>query len=51
MTKKVLVTGLSGLIGGLLKDHLIQSGNYELSALNRSHVEGVTNFQADISDL
>ena len=51
MTKKVLVTGMSGLIGGLLKDHLIQVGNYELSALNRSHVEGVTNFQADISDL
>ena len=51
MTKKVLVTGMSGLIGGLLKDHLIQAGSYELSALNRSHVEGVTNFQADISDL
>ena len=51
MTKKVLVTGMSGLIGGLLKDHLIQSGSYELSALNRSYVEGVTNFQADISDL
>ena len=51
MSKKVLVTGMSGLIGGILKEHLQQAGGYELSALNRRHVEGVTNFQADIADL
>ena len=51
MAKKVLITGMSGLIGGLLKDHLQQAGGYELAALNRRRVEGVTNFQADIADL
>ena len=51
MAKRVLITGMSGLIGGLLKDHLQQAGGYELAALNRRHVEGVTNFQADIADL
>jgi nucleoside-diphosphate-sugar epimerase len=51
MAKKVLITGMSGLIGGLLKDHLQQVGGYELAALNRRHVEGVTNFQSDIADL
>lgn len=48
---KVLITGMSGLIGGLLKDKLMDVGGYELSALNRSEVEGVQNFRADISDL
>ena len=47
----VLITGMSGLIGGLLKDHLNSLGGYNLSALNRSEVEGVQNFRADISDL
>jgi nucleoside-diphosphate-sugar epimerase len=51
MAKKVLITGMSGLIGGLLKDRLQEAGGYELAALNRRHVEGVTNFQADIADL
>ena len=51
MVKKVLITGMSGLIGGLLKDHLIEQGGYELTALNRSHVDGVNNHQADISDI
>ncbi len=51
MAKRVLITGMSGLIGGLLKDHLQQAGGYELAALNRRHVEGVANFQADIADL
>ena len=51
MAKKILVTGMSGLIGGLLKDHLLNDGGYELKALNRSHVEGVENHRADISDL
>ena len=51
MAKKVLITGMSGLIGGLLKDHLLNEGGYELKALNRSYVEGGENHQADISDL
>ena len=51
MAKKVLITGMSGLIGGLLKDHLLNEGRYELKALNRNYVEGVENHQADISDL
>ena len=51
MTKKILITGMSGLIGGLLKDHLLNEGGYDLKALNRSHVEGVENHQGDIADL
>jgi nucleoside-diphosphate-sugar epimerase len=51
MAKKVLVTGMSGLIGGLLKDHLLKKGGYELTALNRRPVQGVRTVQADISDL
>ena len=50
MAKNVLITGMSGLIGGLLKDHLRERGGYELTALNRSHVDGVRNHQADIAD-
>jgi uncharacterized protein YbjT (DUF2867 family) len=42
---------MSGLIGGLLKDHLISNGDYQLSALNRSFVEGVSTHSADISEL
>ena len=49
--KKVLITGMSGLIGGLLRRHLEAVGGYGLSALNRSRVEGVGCFQADIADL
>jgi nucleoside-diphosphate-sugar epimerase len=48
---KVLITGMSGTIGGLLRDHLERVGGYELSALNRRRVEGVASFQADIADL
>jgi len=47
---KVLITGMSGLIGGILRNHLESLGGYELSALNRSRVEGVNCFQADIVD-
>lgn len=47
----VLITGMSGLIGGVLKDRLISEGGYELTALNRSKVHGVKCVQADISDL
>lgn len=48
---KVLITGMSGLIGGLLRKHLESAGGYELSALNRSRVEGVESHQGDVSDL
>ncbi len=46
---RVLVTGMSGLIGRALRRHL--EGRYALSALNRSAVEGVPCHQADIRDL
>ena len=49
--KKVLITGMSGLIGGILRRHLVELGGYELSALNRRRVEGVKCYQADIADL
>ena len=49
--KRVLITGMSGLIGGLLRRHLEDLGGYELTALNRRPVEGVRCFQADITDL
>ena len=49
--KKVLITGMSGLIGGILRRHLESVGGYELSALNRRRVEGVECFQADVTDL
>ena len=49
--KKVLITGMSGLIGGILRRHLEGLGGYRLSALNRRPVEGVDSVQADIADL
>ena len=49
--KRVLITGMSGLIGGLLRRHLEGLGGYELTALNRRPLEGVACFQADIADL
>ena len=48
MTKKILITGMSGLIGGLVRQEL--EGSYELTALNRSLVEGVNSIQADLAD-
>lgn len=48
MTKRILVTGMSGLIGGVVRKQL--EGNYELTALNRSDVPGVPTVQADIAD-
>lgn len=48
-TQKVLVTGASGLIGGLIVEHL--ADKYEFSALNRRPVDGIPCTQADISDL
>ena len=47
--KKVLVTGMSGLIGELFRKHA--GTKYTLSALNRGPVEGVECHQADIRDL
>lgn len=49
--KRVMITGMSGLIGGVLRRYLEELGGYELSALNRSKVEGVDCLQADIADL
>ena len=47
--KKVLITGMSGLIGGIVRERL--EGTYALSALNRRPVEGIECYQADIADL
>jgi uronate dehydrogenase len=47
--KKVLVTGMSGLIGQIARKHL--EGRYTLTALNRGPVAGVVCHQADIADL
>ena len=46
---KLLMTGMSGLIGGALRGRL--EADYELSALNRGAVEGLPCHQADIADL
>ncbi len=47
--KKVLITGMSGLIGGVVRRKL--EARYELIALNRSDVPGVVCHRADIGDL
>lgn len=49
--KKILITGMSGLIGGILRSHLESLRGYELTALNRRPVDGVRTVQADIGDL
>ncbi len=46
---RVLVTGMSGLIGGAVRKRL--EGEYELTALNRRRVPGLSCHQADIADL
>jgi nucleoside-diphosphate-sugar epimerase len=46
---KILITGMSGLIGGLLGEAL--PDRYQIRALNRRLVEGVECIQADIADL
>ncbi|MSP14635.1 MAG: NAD(P)-dependent oxidoreductase [Chloroflexi bacterium] len=45
---KVLVTGMSGFLGGLVRQQL--EGKYELSALNRSEIPGIETYQADVAD-
>jgi nucleoside-diphosphate-sugar epimerase len=47
--RRVLVTGMSGLIGGALRRHL--ESTFELSALNRRPIPGVKCHQGDIADL
>lgn len=49
MPKRILVTGMSGLIGGVVRKKL--EGKYDLVALNRRPVQGVTCYQADIANL
>jgi hypothetical protein len=46
---RVLVTGLSGLIGRALRNQI--EGRVELSALNRRAVDGIPCHRADIADL
>ena len=48
-TTRVVITGMSGLIGGIMRRAL--EGKYELVALNRRQVPGVQCCQADIADL
>jgi uronate dehydrogenase len=48
-TRRVLVTGLSGLIGGAVRGEI--EGRYALRALNRRPVAGVETHQADLGDL
>ncbi|MCZ6539661.1 MAG: NAD-dependent epimerase/dehydratase family protein, partial [Chloroflexi bacterium] len=47
--KKILVTGMSGLIGGIVGRHLASLG-HDIRALNRGPVEGFDTVQADITD-
>lgn len=47
--QRILITGLSGLIGGAVRQRL--EGRYELTALNRRDVSGIKTVQADLSDL
>jgi nucleoside-diphosphate-sugar epimerase len=48
-TRRILITGLSGLIGGALQRHL--AGTYPLCGLNRRPVPGVDCYLADLGDL
>jgi uronate dehydrogenase len=45
---KILITGLSGLIGSALRNSIAQ--DHELTGFNRSEVAGVTTVRADLSD-
>ena len=47
--RRILITGLSGLIGSALRKHV--EGKYALRALNRRAVSGVETHQADLGDL
>src|SRR5260370_42252620 len=47
--RRILITGLSGLIGSALRKHV--EGKYALRALNGRAVPGVETHQADLGDL
>lgn len=47
--KRILVVGMSGLVGGLVGPKLAE--HHEVRALNRRAVEGYQTFRADIADL
>ena len=46
--KKVLITGVSGLIGGLVIKHL--GGKYELTGLARRRVDAIPSLQVSVTD-
>ena len=46
--KKVLITGASGLIGGLVIEHL--GGKYALTGLARRRVDAIPSLQASVTD-
>ena len=48
MAQKILVTGMTGLIGSAVRKQL--EGKYQLSAFNRCQLEGVECHQVDVSD-
>lgn len=48
MTQNILITGMSGLIGGVMRQRL--QDRYTLSALNRSDVPGTPTTRADLAD-
>ena len=52
MNEKVLVTGMSGLIGTALLNEIGREveSNYALSALNRRVVDGIPTTRADLAD-
>lgn len=47
--QKVLVTGMSGLLGSLLRERV--GDRYDLRALNRGDIPGVPTFRANVGDL
>ena len=49
MAHKILITGMSGLIGGVVRRHL--EDRYQLTALNRRAVPDIECHLADIADL
>jgi len=49
--KRILITGMSGLIGQLVYNHLKNNSKYELTGLNRTNLPKVKCIQADINDL
>jgi len=49
--KRILITGMSGLIGQLVYNNLKNNSDYQLTALNRSKLKDVKCIQADVNDL